>query len=47
VRFIDDGYDLAQRLVADWERLGERGFSKAAELVAELDAIPTLKPAEG
>lgn len=47
VRFIDDGYELAQRLVADWERVGERGFSKAAELVAELDAIPTLKPAEG
>lgn len=46
VRFIDDGYDVAQRLVADWERLGERGFSKAADLVAELDAIPTLAPAE-
>lgn len=44
VRFIDDGYDLAQRLVADWERLGERGFSRAAQLVTELDAIPTLKP---
>jgi hypothetical protein len=42
-RFIDDGYDLAQRLVADWERLGERGFAKAALLVSELDAIPTLK----
>lgn len=44
VRFIDDGYELAQRLVADWGRLGERGFSRAAELVTELDAIPTLKP---
>lgn len=42
VRFIDDGYELAQRLVADWERLGERGFSRAAALVAELDSIPTL-----
>ncbi len=46
VRFIDDGYDLAQRLVQDWERLGERGFTRAANLVTELDAIPTLKPVE-
>jgi hypothetical protein len=45
VRFIDDGYDLAQRLVADWERLGERGFQRAQDLVAALDAIPTLAPA--
>ncbi len=47
VRFIDDGYELAQRLVADWERFGERGFSKAAALVTELDAIPTLRPVDG
>jgi hypothetical protein len=46
VRFIDDTYELAQRLVVDWERLGERGFTRAANLVIELDAIPTLKPAE-
>lgn len=46
VRFIDDGYTLAQRLVVDWERLGERGFTRAANLVAELDAIPTQRPAE-
>ncbi|HEY1087720.1 MAG TPA: hypothetical protein VGE37_08495, partial [Archangium sp.] len=46
VRFIDDGYELAQRLVADWERLGDRGFTRAATLVAELDAIPTLRPVE-
>lgn len=46
VRFIDDGYALAQRLVADWERLGERGFTRAANLVTELDSIPTLRPAE-
>jgi hypothetical protein len=45
VRFIDDGYDAAQRLVADWDRLGEPGFARAAALVAELDAIPTLQPA--
>lgn len=41
VRFIDDGYELAQRLVKDWERLGEPGFGAAARLVAELDALPT------
>ncbi|GMU61791.1 MAG: hypothetical protein AMXMBFR34_35540 [Myxococcaceae bacterium] len=46
VRFIDDGYELAQRLVVDWERLGERGFTRAATLVAELDAIPTLRSVE-
>lgn len=46
VRFIDDGYALAQRLVVDWARLGERGFSRAANLVTELDAIPTLRPVE-
>jgi hypothetical protein len=46
VRFIDDGYELAQRLVGDWERLGERGFAKAAALVTELDAIPTLRSVE-
>lgn len=45
VRFIEDHYEAAQRLVVDWERLGERGFSQAAALVAELDAIPTLRPA--
>lgn len=39
VRFFDDGYALAQRLIADWERLGERGFSQAASLVAELDGV--------
>ena len=46
VRFIDDDYALAQRLVADWERLGDRGFTRASHLVTELDAIPTLRPAE-
>lgn len=45
VRFIEDEYAAAQRLIVDWERLGERGFSKAAALVTELDAIPTLRPA--
>ena len=41
VHFIDDGYEVAQHLVRDWERLGEPGFSKASELVAQLDALPS------
>jgi hypothetical protein len=39
IRFIDDGYDVAQALVKDWERLGEQGFNAAAQLVTELDAL--------
>lgn len=46
VRFIEDDYAQAQRLIADWGRLGERGFTRAAELVTELDSIPTLRPVE-
>jgi hypothetical protein len=40
-RFIDDGYDVAQRLVKDWERLGTNGFGAAHRLVAELEALPS------
>lgn len=39
VRFIEDDYALAQKLVRDWERLGERGFSRAEELVSALDRL--------
>lgn len=39
VRFIDDGYDVAQKLVREWESLGDQGFAQAAALVAQLDAI--------
>lgn len=46
VRFIDEGYELAQKLVRDWERLGDAGFARTATLVGELDAIPTLRPVE-
>ena len=41
VRFIDDGYEMAQHLVRDWERLGERGFATAAEFATQLDALPS------
>ncbi|MBL8923609.1 MAG: hypothetical protein JNJ54_32440 [Myxococcaceae bacterium] len=40
-RFIDDGYDVAQALVKDWERLGPNGFAAARRLVAELESLPT------
>lgn len=40
-RFIDDGYDIAQGLVRDWERLGPSGFGAAHRLVAELEALPS------
>lgn len=39
VRFIDDDYERSQRLVRDWERLGERGFNAAATLVHAVDAL--------
>lgn len=40
-RFIDDGYERAQGMVRDWERLGANGFGAAHRLVAELEALPT------
>lgn len=38
-RFIDDGYDVAQALVKDWERLGPNGFAAAGRILAELEAL--------
>lgn len=38
-RFIDDGYEAAQRIVKDWERLGPNGFGAAHRLVGELEAL--------
>ena len=40
-RFIDDGYEAAQAMVKDWERLGPAGFRAAEQVVAELEALPT------
>lgn len=40
-RFIDDGYEVAQRIVKDWERLGPNGFGAAHRLVGELEALPS------
>ncbi len=39
VRFIDDGYAGAQRLVQEWEQLGDRGFRLAEELHQALQAL--------
>lgn len=39
VRFFDDGYEQAQALISDWQRLGERGFAAVRE---RLDALETL-----
>jgi hypothetical protein len=47
VRFMDDGYEVAQRLLKDWQRLGEAGFTRAAALVAELDALPATAASPG
>lgn len=40
VRFFEDGYDDAQRVLAAWDVLGKDGFSRAEEVVRELDALP-------
>jgi hypothetical protein len=37
--FVDDGYDVAQLLLARWEHLGNHGFSRAADVLAGLEAI--------
>lgn len=38
-RFIDSGYEPAQLLVQQWERLGHRGFESAAALHSDLTAL--------
>jgi hypothetical protein len=45
VRFIDDGYEVAQALISDWGRLGEPGFQLAASLVTQLEALPAAEAA--
>ncbi len=37
VRFFEDGYEKAQRLVRDWERLGDAGFRQAERMLSELE----------
>ncbi len=40
VHFIDENHAQVQRLIADWSRLGEQGFSRAAAAVSKLDTLP-------
>jgi hypothetical protein len=37
VRFFDDEYQQAQRLVKQWERFGDAGFRQAERLLSELE----------
>lgn len=39
VRFIDEGYDVAQVVLARWERIDNDGFSRAAEVLARLESL--------
>ncbi len=39
VRFVDEGYAAAQALLADWERLGPRGFARAEEYLRQLESF--------
>jgi hypothetical protein len=43
VRFFDDGYPAAQRLLAVWEPLGDRGYGR---LAAVADRLESLRAAE-
>jgi hypothetical protein len=45
VRFFDDGYDAAQRLLSEWSPFGEPGFRRAADLERELSSSLTTASA--
>ncbi len=38
-RFFDEGYAASQLVLARWEHLGNDGFSRAAEVLTQLDAL--------
>ncbi len=44
VRFIDDGYEVAQHLLARWEGFGEAGFLRAQALLGELFSLEQPAP---
>ncbi len=44
VRFFDDDYDLAQRVLSVWEPLGQRGFTQADRLRQQLESLPATTP---
>lgn len=39
VRFIDDGYDVAQATLSSWSPFGREGFARGAAVVTELKSI--------
>ena len=45
VRFIDDGYDAAQLLLARFEAIGRAGADRAAQWLAELASLAPQPPA--
>lgn len=45
VRFIDDGYDVAQATLSSWSPLGREGFARGAAVVTELKSIDAFTAA--
>jgi hypothetical protein len=43
LRFFEDGYEAAQAMLAAWEVLGKDGFSRAGEVIRELEALPSTE----
>lgn len=46
VRFFDDEYDAAQRILSAWESFGDAGFSRVEQIHAELDVTRLGLPRE-
>lgn len=45
VRFIDDGYDVAQATLSSWSPFGREGFTRGAAVVGELSSLAAFAPA--
>lgn len=41
MHFLDDGFELGQALIREWNGFGDAGFRAAALLISELEALPT------
>lgn len=39
IRFVDDGYDVAQASLSSWSPFGREGFSRGAAVVSELTSL--------
>jgi FtsH ternary system domain X6 len=46
VHFIDDGYDVAQAVLASWEVLGREAFARAENVLSTLASLEDLGAAE-